>query len=40
MRPFLFTWWTWMLKAFMPTCPQCHHMRGRHAKRADGSFKD
>lgn len=39
-RPFVFTWWTWMFKMFMRTCPQCKHMMGRHQRRADGSFRD
>lgn len=40
MRPIMFTWWTWMGKMFVRTCPQCSHMPGRHARRADGSFID
>jgi hypothetical protein len=39
-RLFALTWWTWMFKVFVRTCPQCHHLLGRHARRADGSFRD
>lgn len=27
-------------KTVVRTCPQCSHLLGRHARRADGSFRD
>jgi hypothetical protein len=34
------TWWLGMFKMVVKTCPQCHHVLGKHARRADGSFCD
>ncbi len=36
------TWplWGWLFTMWMRRCPQCRHALGRHARRADGSFKD
>ncbi|MEU0940316.1 hypothetical protein [Embleya sp. NPDC005971] len=31
----------WLVKpVIMRNCPQCHHLMGRHQRRADGSFRD
>ncbi|RZS29669.1 hypothetical protein EV193_11973 [Herbihabitans rhizosphaerae] len=40
LRVILITWWLWIFKIWLPTCPQCNHMKFRHARRPDGSFKD
>jgi hypothetical protein len=37
---FCWTWYGWMFTMWMRRCPQCRHGLGRHARRADGSFKD
>lgn len=30
----------WNIGLFMSKCPQCGHFMKKHARRADGSFKD
>lgn len=40
MRLMCLSWWLWMFKMFMRTCPQCGHLFGRHRYRRDGSFID
>lgn len=29
-----------LTRMFTSRCPQCHHRMPRHARRADGSFRD
>lgn len=34
------TWYGWLFTMWLKRCPQCKHGLSRHARRADGSFKD